>query len=36
LTAWKVGNGWVQYNQPRRHPCYSEWMKLKEKEKKDE
>jgi hypothetical protein len=22
----------VQYNPPRHHPCYKEWMKLKEKE----
>ena len=29
---WKQGDGWVQYNPPRHHPCYEEWMKRKEKE----
>lgn len=31
--VWKQGEGWVQYNPPRNHPSYNEWMKLKEKEK---
>ena len=30
--AWKRGDGWAQYNPPRHHPCYEEWMKRKEKE----
>ena len=30
--VWKQGDGWVQYNPPRHHPCYEEWMKRKEKE----
>ena len=34
--VWKRGNGWVQHNPPRHHPCYKEWMKLKEKEKENE
>ena len=33
--VWKQGDGWVQYNPPRHHPCYEEWMKLKEKEKEN-
>ena len=33
--VWKRGEGWVQYNPPRHHPCYEEWMKLKEKEKEN-
>jgi len=30
---WKQGDGWVEYNPSKNHPCYDEWMKLKEKEK---
>ena len=30
--AWKRGDGWVQYNPPRHHPCYDEWSKKREKE----
>ena len=33
--VWKRGEGWVQYNPPRHHPCYEEWMKLKDKEKEN-
>lgn len=33
---WKQGEGWIEYGPPRNHPCYEEWMKLKEKEKEDE
>ena len=29
---WKQGDGWEQYNPPRHHPCYEEWVKRKEKE----
>ena len=29
---WKKGDGCVQYNPPRHHPCYEEWMKRKEKQ----
>jgi len=29
---WKQGEGWIEYNPPRKHPSYEEWMKLKEKE----
>ena len=29
---WKQGDGWVQYEPPRHHPCYEEWVKRKEKE----
>ena len=29
---WKKGDGWVQYEPPRHHPCYEEWVKRKEKE----
>jgi len=32
---WKQGEGWIQHNPPRSHPCYNEWMKLKEKEKEN-
>tara|TARA_A200000159_G_scaffold70613_1_gene65600 strand:+ start:680 stop:790 length:111 start_codon:yes stop_codon:yes gene_type:complete len=32
---WKQGNGWVQYDPPKSHPCYEEWMKQKEKEKQE-
>jgi len=34
--AWKRGDGWVQFNPPRGHPQYEEWMKLKQKEKEKE
>ena len=30
--VWKQGNGWVQYNPSRHHPCYEEWVKRKEKD----
>ena len=33
---WKQGDGWIEYNPPRNHPCYEEWMKLKEKEREKE
>jgi len=35
MMVWKRGDGWVQYDPPKDHPCYREWMtlKLKEKEK---
>ncbi len=33
--VWKQGEGWVQYDPPRGHPCYAEWMKQKEKEKQE-
>jgi len=33
--AWKRGDGWVQFNPPRGHPQYEEWMK-KRKEKENE
>ena len=29
--VWKRGDGWVQYDPPRKHPCYEEWKKKKEK-----
>ena len=29
---WKQGDGWVQYNPPRHHPYYEEWIKRKEKQ----
>jgi len=32
---WKQGNGWVQYDPPIGHPCYAEWMKLKEKDNQE-
>jgi hypothetical protein len=35
-SAWKRGEGWVQYNPPRYHPCYSEWIKLKQQKEKDD
>ncbi len=34
--VWKRGDGWVQFNPPRGHPQYEEWMKLKQKEKEKE
>jgi hypothetical protein len=34
--VWKRGEGWVQYNPPRHHPQYEEWMKMREKEKENE
>tara|TARA_R100000406_G_scaffold38748_1_gene25752 strand:- start:803 stop:931 length:129 start_codon:yes stop_codon:yes gene_type:complete len=34
--VWKQGAGWVQYNPPRHHPQYKEWMKQKEKEKEND
>jgi len=33
---WKQAEGWIEYDPPRSHPCYEEWMKLKEKEKENE
>ena len=33
---WKQGDGWVQYNPPRHHPCYEEWMRQREKERQNE
>lgn len=33
--VWKMGDGWVQHNPPKRHPCYEEWMKLKQQKEKD-
>ena len=27
---WKQGDGWIQFNPPRNHPSYTEWLKLKE------
>ena len=33
--VWKQGDGWIQYNPPRHHPCYEEWM-IKQKEKDNE
>ena len=33
---WKRGDGWIQFNPPRNHPCYNEWMKLKAKEISDD
>ena len=33
---WKKGDGWIEYDPPRCHPSYDEWMKLKEKERQDE
>jgi len=29
---WKRGKGWVQYDPPRHHPQYAEWIKYKEKQ----
>ena len=29
---WKQGDGWVQYNPPRHHPCYEAWVKRTETE----
>lgn len=34
--VWKQAEGWIQYDPPQSHPCYQEWMKLKEKEKENE
>ena len=31
---WKKGKGWVQWNPPRHHPCYEEWMNKKELDNK--
>ena len=35
-VVWKQGEGWVIHNPPKGHPCYEEWLKLKEKEKENE
>jgi hypothetical protein len=32
--VWKMGDGWVQHNPPHHHPCYEEWMKLKQQKEK--
>ena len=34
-VVWKQGDGWVQYNPPKHHPSYEEWMKQREKEKEN-
>jgi len=34
--VWKRGDGWVQFNPPRGHPHYEEWMQLKQREKERE
>ena len=33
--VWKQGDGWLQYDPPRNHPCYEEWQKKKEKYEND-
>jgi hypothetical protein len=30
--VWKRGDGWVQYDPPRKSEQWSEWQKLKQKE----
>ena len=32
MMVWKRGDGWVQHDPPKGHPCYNEWMALKLKE----
>ena len=29
---WKRGEAWVQYDPPRHHPQYEEWIKHKQKQ----
>ncbi len=29
---WKRGDGWVQYDPPKDHPCYKEWVELRLKQ----
>ena len=29
---WKRGEAWVQYDPPRHHPQYEEWIKYKQKQ----
>jgi hypothetical protein len=36
IPIWKRGDGWVQFNPPRGHPSYNEWMKMKQKLKEKE
>ena len=33
--VWKRRDGWLQYDPPKSHPSYEEWMKLREKEKQN-
>jgi hypothetical protein len=33
--VWKQGDGWIQHDPPKGHPCYEEWIKLKEKDKQE-
>jgi len=35
-SVWKKGKGWVQYNPPRNHPVYEEWVKTKAKAKEND
>lgn len=30
--VWKRGDGWVQHDPPKGHPCYKEWLELKMKQ----
>lgn len=34
LPIWKQGKEWIQWNPPRNHPCYEEWVKKKELDNK--
>lgn len=27
---WKQGDDWIQFNPPRNHPSYKDWIKFKE------
>ena len=36
VLVWKRGDGWIQFNPPRNHPCYEEWQKVKEKHEEKE
>ena len=36
VPVWKRGDGWVQFNPPRHHPCYEEWMKKRKEKENDD